>query len=144
MQLGLQPVWLQRVLLGSAFPFPRLPWGSHPDCSGPPGSAPPVSPSAVIKRPNLPGPYQVEGPTPSSNTSGHSCQEATYHHWVTSAQSSLPQKATPPNPGAPLRGRELREWDRVGEPCLKGRNRGSFLGPRGLGQAIECPFASVF
>lgn len=52
-------------------------------------SALPVLPLAMVQHFNHPGPDQIEGPTPSSNTSETICQKGSCYHWVTSAESLL-------------------------------------------------------
>lgn len=97
----------------------------------------------MIQHVNHPGPDQMEGPTPSSNTSENVCQKGNCYHWVSSAEPSLPWKLLPQTLENPLGGRDqnMRQW---GEPCLKVRNWGSFPVLRGLGQGIKFPFASIF
>lgn len=93
----------------------------------------------MIKHTNHPGPDPTEGPTPSSNTSGHSCQEGRGYHWVTSAESSLPLKVPPPDLGA----EEIPEGG--GESLVSVSGTGGFLPhSEGLEQVITFPSASVF
>jgi hypothetical protein len=108
-----------QMVLTFAFPFPRLPsfpQGSCGSCQHPPNFSLCVLLLVMIKWCNHPGPNQMEGPTPSSNTSGHNCQEGSCYHSVTSTESlSLPLKVP-----QRLEGRIERGWCESGTSVPEG------------------------
>lgn len=101
-RVALEPVQLQRALLSFAFLSQDFPGEATQAAQILQGSVLPVLPLAMIQHFNHPGPDQMEGPTPSSNTSKKHLPEGQLLSLVHLCGALAPVKVTPPNPGDPL------------------------------------------